>query len=112
MGSFIIEDEIVRFRAIGNKQYAYKTKSGKVVVKAAGCEKQDHYDDSVFELEVMPIGIKECDYKLVKTPTKSDKYYAETSYSTVVTDKPEVYHKWLELRELIYGKKIEDLLDE
>ena len=112
LGSFIIEDEIVRFRAIGNKQYAYKTKSGKVVVKAAGCEKQDHYDDSVFELEVMPIGIKECDYKLVKTPTKSDKYYAETSYSTVVTDKPEVYHKWLELRELIYGKKIEDLLDE
>ena len=105
LGSFIIEDEIVRFRAIGNKQYAYKTKSGKVVVKAAGCEKQDHYDDSVFELVVMPIGIKELDYQRVDTATGS-------SYSTVVTSDPKVYRKWLMLQEFLYGKEIEDLLDE
>lgn len=100
LGSFIVEDEIIRFKAIGHKQYAYKTKHDKVVVKAAGCEKQENYDDSVFDLPQMPIGNKQMFYELVKEPQQFGDLYAETTYTAIYTDNPEHYKALIFVREM------------
>lgn len=52
LGTFDLDSEIERFRVWGNKTYAYKTKSGKYVIKAAGCNKAElPADDSIFDNE-------------------------------------------------------------
>lgn len=100
LGSFIVEDEIIRFRAIGHKQYAYKTKNDKVIVKAAGCERQENYDDSVFELEHMPIGNKQMEYALVTEPQQFGDLYAETTYTAIYTDNPDNFKALIFVREM------------
>ena len=55
LGTFDLDVEIERFRVWGNKTYAYKTKSGKYVVKAAGCNKTElPADDSIFDESYKP----------------------------------------------------------
>ena len=98
LGNFIIENKIIRFRAIANKQYAYKCESGAVIVKAAGCVKQPYYSDEVFESREMPIGNKVIDMWLVEEPhtvvKDGKKYYAETSYFEVTTNNNKMYRAY------------------
>lgn len=52
LGTFEFDDPIVRFKSYKRKQYWYETKSGKVTVKAAGCNKEQFEDisaDTVFK---------------------------------------------------------------
>lgn len=52
LGTFDLDAEIERFRVWGNKTYAYKTTSGKYVIKAAGCNKSElPADESIFDDE-------------------------------------------------------------
>lgn len=52
LGTFDLDAEIERFRVWGNKTYAYKTTSGKYVIKASGCNKSElPADDSIFDDE-------------------------------------------------------------
>lgn len=99
LGNFIIENKIIRFRAIANKQYAYKCESGAVIVKAAGCVKQPYYSDEVFESREMPIGNRIIDMWLVDEPHTVEKdgkkYYAETGYFEVTTNNPEMYRAYM-----------------
>lgn len=56
LGTFKVDSECKRFRAWGYKTYAYETKSGKVKVKAAGCNKKDAETDAkvVFSEDFKP----------------------------------------------------------
>ena len=103
LGNFIIENKIIRFRAIANKQYAYKCESGVVIVKAAGCVKQPYYSDEVFECREMPIGNKVIEFRFVEEPntvTKDGKkYYSETSYFEATTNNNEVDRAYMALKE-------------
>lgn len=59
LGTFQIKDEIVRFKAITHKIYMYKTKSGKMVLKAAGSTKNTvPTDDSLFKYNRIPVGTR------------------------------------------------------
>lgn len=100
LGNFMVECNIVKFRAIANKQYAYKREcDGEVIVKAAGCVKQSHYGDEVFESSVMPMGNRVIDMDIVTEPHSvvidGRKYYSETSYFEVRTDNPELYRAYI-----------------
>ena len=51
LGTFEYDESIIRFKANKRKQYWYETLSGKVIVKAAGCDKKQFKDisaDTVF----------------------------------------------------------------
>ena len=89
LGSFIVEEEnIVRMKIVGNKQYAYETlqKGPKdVIVKAAGCVKQDKYSWEDLKGDTMPIGDWEGSFELICSPISNDKYSAETTYRRVHT---------------------------
>ena len=56
LGTFKVDAEIKRFRAWGYKSYAYETIDGKLVVKAAGCNKSESETDPevVFSKEFKP----------------------------------------------------------
>lgn len=59
LGTFQIKDEIVRFKAITQKVYMYKTKSGKMVLKASGSSKTTvPLDDSLFKYNRIPVGTR------------------------------------------------------
>ena len=67
LGTFKIEEEIQKFVAFSAKHYAYMTKENKVVVKAAGCDKDNqNFDEHVFDtdengdllLKYIPVGEK------------------------------------------------------
>lgn len=45
LGTFKVDAEIKRFRAWGYKTYAYETVDGKLIVKAAGCNKSEAETD-------------------------------------------------------------------
>ena len=82
LGTFETDCECVRFRAWGYKTYAYETKSGKVVVKAAGCSKRDAETnaDVVFSPDFKPS-------KGTVTHIDYDKdYYVETQDYDYIID--------------------------
>ena len=56
LGTFKVDAKIARFRAWGYKTYAYETTNGKVVVKAAGCNKSEAETDAdiVFSKDYKP----------------------------------------------------------
>ena len=60
LGTFEFDEPITRFKANRRKQYWYETKSGKVTVKAAGCEKEqfENIDANIVFSEdwVPPVG--------------------------------------------------------
>lgn len=57
LGTFDIEAEIVKMKVIKQKQYMYTTKEGKMVLKAAGCDKRSiTLDDSLYSLDKIPAG--------------------------------------------------------
>ena len=57
LGTFKIKDEIVKFKAITNKIYMYKTKDDEMVLKAAGCNKRKEIlDEALFGLNKIPVG--------------------------------------------------------
>ena len=90
LGSFIIEEKnIVRFKIVGNKQYAYETAERgpeDIIVKAAGCEKQSEYSWDDIKGDKMPIGNREGQFDLILEPRTNGKYSAETTYTTNTCD--------------------------
>ena len=102
LGNFIIEKKIIRFRAIANKQYAYKCENGAIVVKAAGCVKQPYYSDEVFESSEMPIGNKVIGFEFINEPHTiikyGKKYYSETSYFEVTTTSHKMERAYVALK--------------
>lgn len=58
LGTFQIKNKILKFKAITNKIYMYKTEDN-MILKAAGSSKDTvDIDDSLFELDKVPVGNK------------------------------------------------------
>lgn len=52
LGTFKIEEEIKKFVSFSAKHYAYMTKDDEVVVKAAGCDKDNQtFDEHIFDVD-------------------------------------------------------------
>jgi hypothetical protein len=108
LGSFEIENEIVRFKAIAIGHYAYKTKDGRVVVKASGCNKDTiPANDSVFDLPSLPVGVRQLFRSIVNEPHTTTingvTYTVETSYDAMYPDSAEVLEEVRLWQELIFG---------
>lgn len=59
LGEFELEHEIVKFKALKQKEYLFTTKEGKIIVKAAGCSKEEMpLVDSLYKLKSLPVGTK------------------------------------------------------
>lgn len=57
LGSFEPEYEIIKFKALKQKEYLFTTKEGKIYVKAAGCNKEEMpIDDRLYKLKHLPVG--------------------------------------------------------
>jgi len=97
LGTFVIEEEIIKFKAWKQKQYAFKTKEGKVIVKASGCQRREH-NDAIFEMEKVPVGEKVVSVnfqaKECKTVKDGKEYKSETSYynRVLVDEEVELYY--------------------
>lgn len=59
LGYFEIENKIKKFKALKQKEYLYTTMDDKIVVKAAGCNKEEMpLNDSLYKLDQLPVGTK------------------------------------------------------
>lgn len=59
LGEFELEHEIIKFKALKQKEYLYTTKEGKIIVKAAGCSKEEMpLVDGLYKLKSLPVGTK------------------------------------------------------
>lgn len=89
LGAFMIEEEIIRFKAWKQKQYAFQRKDGSVVVKASGCVRRE-YDASVFDMKSVPVGEKVIRIYPVfeerSTVKDGKKYTSETSYWKLIAE--------------------------
>lgn len=84
LGEFELEHEIVKFKALKQKEYLFTTKEGKIVVKAAGCSKEEMpLVDGLYKLKSLPVGTKIFSF-IKDTPAKVEKngkiYENESSY--------------------------------
>lgn len=63
LGSFKVEHEIIKFRALKRKEYLFTTKEGRIIVKAAGCNKEEMpIDDHLYEVSKLPVGSRTFSY--------------------------------------------------
>lgn len=59
LGKFELKYEIKKFKALKQKEYVFTTTSDKVIVKAAGCNKEEMpLDDSVYSMTKLPVGTR------------------------------------------------------
>lgn len=59
LGSFEVEYEIKKFRALKRKEYLFTTKDDRIIVKAAGCNKEEMpLDDSLYNVSKLPVGTR------------------------------------------------------
>lgn len=84
LGEFELEHEIVKFKALKQKEYLFTTKEGKIIVKAAGCSKEEMpLVDSLYKLKSLPVGTKIFSF-IKDKPAKVEKdgkiYENESSY--------------------------------
>lgn len=84
LGEFELEHEIVKFKTLKQKEYLFTTKEGKIVVKAAGCSKEEMpMVDSLYKLKSLPVGTKIFSF-IKDKPAKVEKdgkiYENESSY--------------------------------
>lgn len=84
LGEFELEHEIVKFKALKQKEYLFTTKEGKIIVKAAGCSKEEMpLVDSLYKLKSLPVGTKIFSF-IKDKPSKVEKdgkiYENESSY--------------------------------
>lgn len=72
LGSFEVEYEIKKFRALKRKEYLFTTKDDRIVVKAAGCNKEEMpLNDNLYEVNQLPVGSRTFSYC-------DDGYYEKT----------------------------------
>ena len=84
LGEFELENEIIKFKALKQKEYLFTTKEGKIIVKAAGCSKEEMpLVDSLYKLKSLPVGTKIFSF-IKDKPSKVEKdgkiYENESSY--------------------------------
>lgn len=84
LGEFELEYEIIKFKALKQKEYLFTTKEGKIIVKAAGCSKEEMpLVDSLYRLKSLPVGTKIFSF-IKDAPAKVEKdgkvYENESSY--------------------------------
>ena len=84
LGEFELEHEIVKFKALKQKEYLFTTKEGKIIVKAAGCSKEEMpLVDRLYKLKSLPVGTKIFSF-IKDAPAKVEKngkiYENESSY--------------------------------
>ena len=84
LGEFELEHEIVKFKALKQKEYLFTTKEGKIIVKAAGCSKEEMpLVDGLYKLKSLPVGTKIFSF-IKDKPSKVEKngkiYENESSY--------------------------------
>lgn len=88
LGKFELKYEIKKFKALKQKEYVFTTTSDKIIVKAAGCNKEEMpLDDSVYNMTKLPVGTRvfskinedttTC-IKDGKTYTSNGSYYEKT----------------------------------
>ena len=59
LGEFELEHEILKFKALKQKEYLFTTKEEKIIVKAAGCSKEEMpLVDGLYKLKSLPVGTK------------------------------------------------------
>lgn len=59
LGNFELEHEIKKFKALKQKEYLFTTKEGKLIVKAAGCNKEEMpLNDLLYKMKMLPVGTK------------------------------------------------------
>lgn len=59
LGKFEVKHHIKKFKALCQKEYLYTTTEDKIIVKAAGCNKEQmKIDDNLYNLKKLPIGTK------------------------------------------------------
>ena len=59
LGKFELKHRINKFKALCQKEYLYTTIEGTMIVKAAGCNKDEmKVDDSLYNLPKLPVGTK------------------------------------------------------
>lgn len=100
LGTFELEHEIKKFKALKQKEYLFtieventintddgKTiiiKEDKIIVKAAGCNKEEmKLDDRLYKCKMLPVGTKrfpDTNKKPAKTTIDGITYYSESSY--------------------------------
>ena len=84
LGEFELEHEIIKFKALKQKEYLFTTREGKIIVKAAGCSKEEMpLVDSLYKLKSLPVGTKIFSF-IKDKPSKVEKdgkiYENESSY--------------------------------
>lgn len=84
LGTFVIEEEIVKFKAWKQKQYAFTNKDGQITRKAAGCNRDTYFDESIYDMEQVPIGEKVLRKMFINKPVSKEidgvLYEQPTSY--------------------------------
>lgn len=83
LGCFMLKNHIVKFKAWKQKQYAFKTVEGKIIVKASGCARREHTED-IFNKDKVSVGEKITGTNLIVEEHRFVKdgveYVSETSY--------------------------------
>lgn len=73
LGSFELKYEIKKFKALKQKEYLFTTTDNKMIVKAAGCNKDEmKLDDHLYDLETLPVGTR------VFPKLENDSYWEKT----------------------------------
>ena len=73
LGSFELKYEIKKFKALKQKEYLFTTTDNKMIVKAAGCNKDEmKLDDSLYSMRVLPVGTR------VFPKIENDSYWEKT----------------------------------
>lgn len=73
LGSFELKYEIKKFKALKQKEYLFTTTDDKMIVKAAGCNKDEmKLDDHLYDMRVLPVGTR------VFPKLENDSYWEKT----------------------------------
>lgn len=73
LGSFELKYEIKKFKALKQKEYLFTTTDDKMIVKAAGCNKDEmKLDDNLYNMRVLPVGTR------VFPKLENDSYWEKT----------------------------------
>ena len=73
LGSFDLKYTIKKFKALKQKEYLFTTTDDKMIVKAAGCNKDEMVlDDNIYNMRVLPVGTR------VFPKLENDSYWEKT----------------------------------
>ena len=106
LGTFEIEYEIKKFKALKQKEYLFTTVDNELIVKAAGCSKEEMIlDDNLYKVSKLPIGtriFKFINDKETKCNIDGKEYKSKGSYYEIPLKNDAAYYMMVAL-ELMTG---------